>query len=737
MTQIKTHCNRRSFLKVSATAGGGMMIGFSWLAGPTSAAALEGRPDVPEEWFDINGYIRISNKGIVTIFSPNPEIGQNVMTSMPMIVADELDVSWENVVVEQGMLDEDAFNNPQFAGGSLSIMLAWNALRMAGAAGKYMLTQAAAREWGVSAADLVVSEGVIREKNGSRSIGYGEIASKAVDIEVPAELTLKDPKDFTIIGTAKKNVRGKQIVTGQPQFGLDFQREGMKLAMIHHPPAFGQRVIDFNVDEIKAMPGVTDAFMIDTSHPNPSLYAVNAFNNLVAIVGDSTWQLVKAKKAIKARYETVSAPESTEMINQRMLEGLTTGKVVEERFDGDAEAAFALADKVIERTYTAAFLPHNCLEPLNFFAHVTNDAAELVGPTQTPKELEKAVSSMLGLPVENVTVEMTRIGGGFGRRLLTFYGLEAAAISEKAGLPIKLIYSREDDTTQGSYRSPYLSTYKAGLDADNQLIAFAVKGVAPSEGRPTGGVFPNRFPAGAVDNYSAEKMHIDSNITMCAWRAPRSHFAAAAEQSFLDEVAEAAGKDPIEMRLELFERVKRNPVGAEHEYDADRYAGVLKLVKEKSGWGSEKPGVHRGVSAYFCHNTYAAQVLDIVMEEGKPVVDKVWCAVDCGIVVNYEGARNVIEGGIVDGIGHAMVGELTFESGIPKQENFDTFQIPRHTLAPREIEVFFVESEIAPTGLGEPGLPPAVGALANALYKATGVRHYHTPFSTKPQDQQS
>ena len=707
-----------------------MLIGFSWLTRCTPATE---KPTVavPNEWFDINGYIKIGDTGMVTIYSPNPEIGQNVMTSMPMVVAEELDCRWDHVVVEQGSLDEDAFKNPQFAGGSLSLMYGWDPLRMAGAAGKRMLMQATAKEWGVKLDDLTASEGVIKEKNGERTMGYGDIASKAVGIEVPEELDLKDPKDYKLIGTYQKNVRGKEIVTGQPQFGLDFKREGMKLAMIEHPPAFGMKVLDFNVDEIKAMDGVVDAFVVDTSLTEETWGTVNAFNNLVAIVGESTWQLMKAKKALRVNYETLSELESSEMHVKRMEEDIENGEVQESRNDGDTEAAFASASKVIERTFTSPFMPHNTLEPMNFFANVTEDAAELIGPTQTPKALEDATAILLGLPVEKITVDMTRIGGGFGRRLYVHFGLEAAAISKKFGGPIKLIYSREDDMTQGTYRPAYRSTYKAGLDENNNLIAFSVKGV----GLPGGPVFPNRFPAGAIENYSATKIGSKTNISTGAWRAPRSHFTAGAEQSFLDEVAELAGKDPIDLRLELFDRAKNNRVGEEYDYDAERYAGVLKLVKEKANWGTETPGVHRGVAAYFCHNSYVAQVMDIVMENGKPIVQNVICAVDCGIVVNREGAINIIQGGVIDGIGHAMYSELKFENGRPVSNNFNTYQLIRHSQAPKNIEVHFVENDISPTGLGEPGLPPAVGALANALYKATGKRYYHNPFSTADQQQ--
>ena len=729
MALIKTQHNRRSFLKVSAAAGGGMLIGFNWLTGckPVDEDATVA---VPKEWFEINGYIKIGDTGMVTIYSPNPEIGQNVMTSMPMIVAEELDVPWDHVVVEQGMLDEDAFHNPQFAGGSLSIMLGWDALRMAGATGKRMLLEAAAKEWGVSVTDLTASDGVIKEINGDRSIGYGAIASKAVGIEVPEEVELKKPKDFKIIGTAKKNVEGPKLVTGKPLFGLDFHREGMLLAMIEHPPAFGMKVKDFNQDEIKGMDGVKDAFIIDTSYEDAGRFDVNAFNQLIAIVGESTWPLMKAKKALKANWETISPLENDESHVASLIRDIDKGELQDSRSDGDTEAAFARAAKIIERTYTAPIIPHNTLEPMNFFAHVSDNKVELVGPTQTPNNLKESTSKMLGIPLENITVAMTRMGGGFGRRLYTHFGLEAAAISKRAGAPIKLMYTREDDMTQGTYRPAYRSTYKAGLDENNKLIAFSVKGAGFREGP----VFPNRFPAGAIDNYHAEKRKSPSNISWGAWRAPRSHFTAGAEQSFLDEVAEVAGKDPIELRMELFERAKNNPVGEKYEYDADRYAGVLKLVKEKANWGVETPGIHRGVAAYFCHNSYVAQILDMAMEDGQPKVKKVWCAVDCGIVVNREGAKNIIEGGTVDGIGHAMYSELTFEDGAPTQKNFDSFQLIRHSQSPEEIEVFFVENEIKPTGLGEPGLPPAVGALANALYKATGQRYYHQPFSTADQN---
>ncbi|RIA09945.1 isoquinoline 1-oxidoreductase beta subunit [Flavobacteriaceae bacterium MAR_2010_72] len=725
MTLVKTQYNRRSFLKVSVAAGGGMLIGFSWLTGCTSDKKIE-KIAIPNEWFEINGYIKIGDTGLVTIYSPNPEIGQNVRTSMPMIVAEELDVDWNNVVVEQAPLNTGFYQN-QFAGGSLSIRLSWNALRMAGATARRMLMEAAAKEWSVSVADLTVTKGIIKETNGERTVSYGKIASNAVGMEIPEEVELKEIKNFELIGTSKKNVDGKKIITGEPLFGLDFTREGMQLAMIQHPPAFGMKVKDFNEAEIKAMPGITDAFIIDTAIDEPDWNDEKGFLQQIAIVGDSTWQLMKAKKAIKANWETVSELESSEMHTIKLEQALASGSgtIEQARKDGNPEAAFKKAAKVIERTYTSPFMAHNTMEPMNFFANVTENSAELIGPTQMPEPLEKSVSKLLNMPIENITVNMTRMGGGFGRRLYVHYGLEAAIISKKTGTPVKLIYTREDDMTQGTYRPAYQATYKAGLDENNNLIAFSVKGA----GLPEGPIFPNRFPAGTVENYSAEKIDTETNVTTGAWRAPRSHFTAGAEQSFLDEVAELAGKDPIDFRLELFDRAITNPVGEKNEYEAERYAGVLKLVKEKSNWGEKTPGVHRGVAAYFCHSTYVAEVVDLVLENGNPKVKKVWCAVDCGIVVNPDAAVNMIEGGVIDGIGHAMYSELTFNNGAPNESNFDRYQLIRHSQAPEEIEVFFVKNEIDPTGLGEPGLPPAVGALANAIYAATGQRLTQQPFA--------
>lgn len=728
MTKNITDQNRRSFIKVSAVAGGGMMLGFTVAckAEPKRPSFVEPLLEQPQSWNDLNGFLSIGENGIVTIMSPNPEIGQNVKTSMPMIVAEELDVSWDNVIVEQAGLDMVNFQR-QIAGGSQSIRFGWDGLRKAGATARHMLVEAAAKQLEVPSSELTTSEGVIYHKASDRSVGYGEVAAAAVGIEVPEEVPLKAIKDYKIIGQDIRNVDGFNIATGKPLFGLDVQKPGMLIAMIEHPPAFGMKLKSVDDTAAKAMSGIKDVITINVEPEGVTKQwsDVNSFPQLVAVVGETTWQVMKAKKALKIEWEATSQQESSSDHESTLADLVSKPAAEASRTDGDPDKAFAAADKVVEKTYNAPFLAHNTMEPMNFFAHVTGDKAELEGPVQTPQFLRPTVAAVCGIPEENVSIMMTRMGGGFGRRLYGHFGTEAAVISQKIGAPIKLVYSREDDMTQGTYRPAYKVTYKAGLDKEGNLIAFHVRG-AGTHGSP---VFANRYPAGSVENYLAENHTKDSNISTGAWRAPRSNFIATAEQSFLDEVAEAAGKDPIDFRLDLFDRAKNNPVGENNDYDAERYAGVLRLVREKSGWGNPTPGVHRGVSAYYCHNSYVAQVLDVVMEDDAPVVKKVYCAVDCGIVVNPEGAKNQIEGGIVDGIGHALYSALTFENGAPQQSNFDKYRLIRHGEAPGEIEVHFVDNGETPTGLGEPSLPPIGAALANALYKATGTRLYTQPFT--------
>ena len=746
MKTIKTTIGRRSFIKRSTLAGGGIMLSFNWLTScemtPSQVKAL------PKEWFELNGFLKIGENGLVTIMSPNPEIGQNVKTSMPMLVAEELDVDWNDVIVEQAPLNTSIFTR-QLAGGSQSIRQGWNSLRMAGATARTMLVQAAAKSWGVAANEITTTAGQLFHKASGKQSGYGEMASLASQEEIPVEVPLKNISDFKIIGSSRKNVDGKKIVTGQPLFGLDYATDNMLIAMIVHPPAFGMKLKSIDQSEASKMPGIKKVFQMKTHLEDYSRGAFDndAFNEVAVLVGTSTWEVMKAKEVLKTEWElapakkeelnffgrnvTVETPAGLESSSDHIKifdsKSKQKGKIV--RKDGNPEQQFKKAAKIIERTYTCPFLAHNTMEPMNFYADVTAERANLVGPIQTPEIMEGSISKGLGMDKEKIDIQMTRMGGGFGRRLYGHFMTEAAVISKEMGQPIKLIYTREDDMTQGTYRPAYHAKYRAALDKNNKLIAFHVK----TGGIPESPLAANRFPAGAIDHYLAEEWTEKSNITVGAFRAPRSNFIAGAEQAFLDELAEAMGKDPIDFRLELLERAEKKPVGENNDYEASRYAGVLQLVKEKSKWTTTDSNIYRGTAAYFCHNSYVANVLDLELQNGKPVVKKVYCAIDCGIVVNPDAAKNLAEGGVVDGIGHAMYSALTFKNGRPEQNNFDKYRLIRHSEAPKDIEVHFVDNQIDPTGLGEPPFPPIMGAMANALYQATGVRHYNQPFiSDKP-----
>jgi isoquinoline 1-oxidoreductase beta subunit len=699
MTLIKTKVDRRSFLRTSALAGGGIIIGFNWACSPAEAVKSPA-----SAWFDINAYLTIADNGEITIMSPNPEIGQNVKTSMPMIVAEELDVDWKNVIVKQAPLNTEAFSR-QVAGGSQSIRQGWKSLRMAGATARRLMIETAAKEWSVDANSLTTSEGYVI--NGKSKLSYGELASKAVNIEIPEEIELKDPKDFTIIGKSKTNVDINKIITGAPQFGIDFYREGMQYAVVLRPPAFGAKLKSFDDAVTKKINGVKEVIQ---------------FGDKVAVLASNTWAAMKGKKALIADWDLTGQLESTEYHDKEIIKLLNTRVEKPSRSDGDAIAAMKAADKIFEKTYEAPFLPHNTMEPMNFFAHVSDGKAELVGPIQTPQGTRGQVARLLNLNPKDISIDLTRMGGGFGRRLYGDFALEAAEISQKSGKPVQVVYSREDDMTAGIYRPASKYKFRAAIK-DGQLTGYHLSGAGIGR---TNWVRPSWFPAGGIENYLVESSYIESNITTGAWRAPITNFLAVAEQSFFDELAQEMGMDAVQLRLDILERAKNNPVG-EIDYDPEKMMGVIKLAAEKGKWTNPESGVSKGFSAYYSHNTYVAEIANVIMNDGNPEVKHVIVAVDCGIVVNPDAAINQIQGGVVDGVGHALFGDFSFVNGRPQAQNFDKYRLIRMKEAP-SVEVHFIESMNDPTGLGEPSLPPAGGALANAIAKATGNRLYKIPF---------
>lgn len=707
MKSVKTHISRRSFFKSTVIAGGGMLLGFNWLTACMREEEAAKALTLPDDWFDINAFIKIGNNGVVTIMAPNPEIGQNVKTSMPMIVAEELDVDWNLVIVEQAALNTDAFTR-QVAGGSQSIRQGWDGLRKAGATARHMLVAAAAAKWGISPADCTTSLGMITGKDGQK-IGYGEIATEAACMEIPEEVALKESSQYKIIGTGRGNVDIDKIITGQPLFGIDTKIEGMAYAAALRPPAFGQKLASFDDSEARKVKGVTD---------------VVRFGNKIAVLADSTWAAMKGKRALRAQWAADTPLESTAEHDKEMLALLDKPAKEAMRKDGDVDKAFQEAGQVIERVYEAPFMAHNPMEPMNFFADVRDDKIELIGPTQTPSSAREEVAELLGRPETDITLMMTRQGGGFGRRLYNDFALEAAEISSLAKRPVQLIFTREDDMTAGTYRPATKYKMRAAIK-DGQITGYRITEAAINNHFYDS--VAHYFPAGIFPNFLAEAHAIESNITTGAWRAPHTNFHAFADQAFFDELAEALQQDPVQMRLDLLEKAK---AVAEKDdripYSPERLQGVIRLAAEKGKWGKAPKGVFQGFAAYYCHNSHVAELAEVILKDGKPVLKKIYAAIDCGIVVNPLAARNQAEGAIIDGIGHAMYAELTFSGGQPSSSNFDTYRLIRISEAP-EIEIHFVENDIAPTGLGEPPLPPAAPAFANAVYKATGKRLYKFP----------
>ncbi|OSY88179.1 isoquinoline 1-oxidoreductase [Tenacibaculum holothuriorum] len=729
MSTQKYTFSRRNFLRTSALASGGLLVGFNLF----TACKPEVKPpvDISKLNFnDFNAFIKIADNGYVTIYSPNPEIGQGVKTSMPMIIAEELDVEWDKVNVAQAPLDTKNYKR-QLAGGSQSIRFGWDALRQTGATTKQMLVNAAAAKWSVDASTCKASKGIITNAKGEK-LGYGDVVKEAALLEVPENVTLKKPSEYSIIGTDRINVDLENIVTGKPLFGIDFKEKGMLYASVLRPPAFGQELASFDATEAKKIKGVVDVITI--GEKVRSFLDQGKFNwtfimsptDKVVVIATNTWAAIKGKKALKATWKAAKELESTDKQNE-VLNKILVGKDFDiRREDGNVKKAFAEADKVIERTYHSPFLPHNCLEPMNFFANVTDEKVHLIGPVQTPQYAAQGVADMLGRDLKNVHVDMTRMGGGFGRRLYGDFVYEAAEISNAIKKPVKVISTREDDMTTGIYRPAIKYKIAASLK-DGKITGYHLKEAAMNSNMY--GLIPHFFPAGCIPNYKVSTKNYKSDVTTGAWRAPYTNFLAFAEQAFFDELAQELGKDPVQLRLELLENVK-NTKDEKIEYSGERMQNTIKLAAEKGNWGKSREGVYQGFAAYYSHNTHVAEVAEVELKDGYPIVTKVVAAVDCGVVINPTGGINQVQGGVLDGIGHAMYGDLSFNKGVPSNKNFDTYRLIRMNETP-QVEVHFVENELSPTGLGEPGLPPAGGAVANAIYKALGNRLYNQPFENE------
>jgi len=696
---MKSNISRRHFLKVSALSSGGMLLSFSFLGQVVKASPGENIAFAP------NGYIKINSDGSIVLMAPNPEIGQGVKTSLPIIIAEELCVDWKKIQVEFAPVDIKY--GRQSAGGSGSVRGRFNELRTAGATAREMLIAAAAQTWNVPNADCTAENGEVVHKASGRKLSYASLASKAATLEPPSKPTLKDSKNFKYIGTRITDVDAHKIATGQPLFGIDTRREGMLFAMVARPPAYG-----------KTLGSVDDTAALKVN----GVKKIIKLKNSVAVLATSTWAAKKGRDALVIQWNATEKLENTSEHFASFKVMLEKGAPSPARNDGDVDSVKANASKILDVTYELPSLSHGQMEPLNFFADVRDEKVELYGPTQVPAQVKTEVSKQLGIPEQNITINTPRQGGGFGRKLMTDNGVEAALISAAAKCPVQVQWAREDDMQNDFYRPTEMHRYRAALSKDS-LLAWHQSGVGMG-----GGTRGDSYVAGALANYRSEGQGFKSNIPTGWWRAPGANTLAFVAESFMDEICFELKKDPVAFRLELFEKALKEPVGRVG-YDPAKYKSVVELVARMSNWGSTPDGIYRGFATWFSFGSYAAQVVEIKMLKGKPKIVKVFCAVNCGRVINLSGAENQVQGAIVDGICHSMFPKVTFVDGAVAETNFHSYQLLRINDAPMDIEVKFVESDEAPTGLGEPGLPPVAPALANAIYAATGKRIRKMPFA--------
>ncbi len=724
---------RRTFLQTTVLAGGGLALGFfdSRLL-PAQGLA---RPDLAPRAF-----IKIAPDGTVTIMAKSAEIGQGVKTMLPMMIAEELDVEWSKVRIEQADLNETLYGG-QSAGGSTSTPGNYLPLRRVGAAGRQMLIAAAAKRWAVPETECSTTPGCVLHAASSRSLGYGELAVDAAALTPPAlaSVRLKSPRDFRIIGKWQANVDNPAIVTGKPLFGIDVKVTGMLHAVFQKCPVFAGKVKTANLEEIKKLPGIRYAFVIDGNvSPNANVGSDPGLEPGIAIVADPGWQGQSARKHLKVDWDFgQGVTQSSEKFAKTAADLLKATPVNTLRSYGDIDGTLKSATKVVEAEYAYAFLAHGTLEPQGTTASFKDGKFEMWVPSQSPGGGRGQVSRALNVQATDITVHITRIGGGFGRRLSNDYMVDAAWIAKEVGggVPVKLLWSREDDIAHDAYRPGGWHSMKAGMDTQGKVIAwrqhFASFGDGPRFASGAN-IDATEFPSGRVPNYALYSSNQPLWLRTGALRAPGHNAYAWVIEAFIDEIATAAGRDPLDVRLELLSAIPAplpNPDaggrrGFADSLNVDRMKGVLKLVAEKSNWANHKraPGKGLGLACHYCHAGYFAEVAEVTVDaQNRITVDQIWAAGDVGSqIVNPSGAKAQVEGAIVEGMSQ-MIQEVTLADGRVQQTNYHQHPIIRFKQVPT-IDIFWNMTEFPPTGLGEPSLPPVLPAIANAVFAATGKR---------------
>ncbi|MEJ6733667.1 MAG: molybdopterin-dependent oxidoreductase [Opitutaceae bacterium] len=731
-TEIASSLTRRGFIKSTGVASTGLSLGIML---SQRAGAAEENPAFPapsDDEFAPNFHLRIGPDGQVTIISQNPECGQGIKTALPMLIAEELEVDWKTVVVEQAGLD-DRYER-QVAGGSGATPKHFMEFRRLGATAREMLIAAAMEQWGVDRAACSAKHNAVHDVSSGHSLSYAELVAAAATMEVPdvKSVTLKDPSNFTILGKRIPGVDNPALLRGEPLFGIDQTIPGMVHATFIKCPAFGGKVKSANLDVVKRSAGVTDAFVIEGSDKIDELLPG------VAILGVDTWSVFKAAKSLVVEWDTADVSDQNTDSFYARAEEISAGEAQSNlRDDGDITQAFLNAEQTVDAYYTYPYASHANLEPQNCTAVVTADSAEIWAPTQLPSWGRDLVAGHLGVPAENIIIHITKIGGGFGRRLISDYLVQCAAIAQKCGKPVKMTWSREEDMQHDHYRAAGWHRFKGGVNSDGEIVAwqdhFVTLGVESDEDTGRGaGISKDEFPCRFVPNFKLDQTIMNTRVPLGWWRAPGSCAIAFATQSFIDELAHAASADSVDFKLKLLGDASQPAANKKQPgHHGGRMSGVVALAAKKIGWGKSLPaGEGLGVAFHFSHLGYVAMGAHVVVSKnGAMKVKRIAAAVDVGqTIMNLSGAENQVEGSIVDAISTAMGLQITVANGAVQQSNFHDYPLLRLPDTP-VIETHFIQTEFPTTGLGEPAFPPVAPAIANAVFAATGKRMRSMPFN--------
>ena len=715
--------DRRTFLKTSAAGGAALLIGFHLPARASDPAQEQEKPPINP----LNAWVRITPDNHVTLILAKSEMGQGIMTALPMILAEELCLDWKQVSIEQAPTNPKIYDHG--TGGSGSVGGSWLPLRQAGAAAREMLIAAAAKKWEVGTDTCKARNGYVVHGHPERSYKYGELVADAALLPIPnfKEVPLKNSRDFTIVGSETHRVDAASKATGKAIFGIDARPAGLLYAVIARCPVFYGKVASFDAAKAKAVPGVRDVFQIETSGRGAST------TGGVAVLADNSWAAIQGRKALEVKWdEGAAASESTEELrNQFIANAAKPGKVV--RKEGDANAALASAAKKVEAVYELPFAAHVCMEPMNCTVHIQTDRAEAWVPTQAPQWAQGVIAEAAKLPPEKVVVHTTLMGGGFGRRYQADFVMEAAQVAKAAGKPVMVVWTREDDMQHDFYRPASYHKCQGAVDAAGNLAAwkhFQTSTSIAAKWREKGeeNAEQGEFGTGATVPYSSPNILIEytlahSSAPRAWWRSVEHSSSGFVVESFVDELAAAAGQDPLEFRLKLIGESRKIPQFGEGPdappLDTARLKAVLQLAAEKVGWDKPLPeGEGRGIAGFFSFDTYTAAVAEISMRQNNLKIKRLVCAVDCGRVVNPNGVRAQVESAAIYALTATLKDAITVRRGRIVQSNFNDYQMMRMKEAP-PIEVHLVASEEKPTGIGEPTVPVIAPALCNAIFNAT------------------